>query len=102
MNEDDARDLNGLDAKIRISIRYFERILRERDEREKERNERLDERYRNQKEALGAALISAKEDMAELEGKIDDLKAFQSRLISIALATPVVTAIIVYLLTRSV
>lgn len=96
----DPHDLNSLEA--RISMRgYFERILRERDEREKERNRRLDDRYQNQKEALAAALIAARDTTIDLQNQIDELKEFQARLIALALAAPVVTAIIVYLLTRA-
>jgi uncharacterized protein YllA (UPF0747 family) len=96
---DDTHDLNGLDA--RISTRgYFERILHERDALEEERDRRLEERYENQKEALAAALVSAEKANFDLQNQIDALKDFQGKLIALAMSTPVVTAIIVYLLTR--
>jgi hypothetical protein len=76
------RDLNGLDSLI--SVRgYFERILRERDERDKERDRRLDERFEAQEKAVNAALAAAEKAvnaaLSAAEKAVEKAEASQQR-----------------------
>lgn len=72
----------------------LDRALRARKEFEAERDRRLEERFR-------AAEITVELQLTELRRQLTRMEAAQNRLIGLALGAPVVTAIIVYLLTRS-
>jgi exonuclease VII large subunit len=143
MSADD--DLNGLDGKI--SARgFFERVLKEHKETLREWDERLDERFIAQKEAVNKAeqrldrtlagfpqeyakrleieqmkttaettagvlsqkVVDSAKALAEAQDKADaraadrmtKMENYQARLTGVALTAPVVTAIIVYLLTN--
>ena len=60
MNEEAGANHDALNDRINVRA-FFERILKERDHSEAEREKRLDERFSSQKEAVTAAFAAQKE-----------------------------------------
>lgn len=72
----------------------LERALRAHKELDAERDRRVDERFQAFDKAMGLQLVEMRRRLRKVE---EDL----AKLTALALGAPVVTAIIVYLLTRS-
>jgi hypothetical protein len=122
-------ELNGIGNTINVRG-YFERILAERDRTDTEREHRLDERFQAQEQAIrkaeGAlsavlsgfpqeyakviALEEVRKAIEEIKGdhvqrrEVEELKKFQAKMLGgmaiVVLVLPIVTGVIVYILTR--